>query len=183
VSEDPVVELSEEARRVVRLQSYGARPAIDGLAQVELRRFNDEGGSLVELLRTESVGPGLAGFKLRQVNYSCVQPGAIKAFHVHRRQTDVWFVPPEDRLLMVATDLRRGSATAGNVVRITLGDGSSTLLRIPPGVAHGCRNLDARPARLIYFTDLEFSPDPARCDEGRLPWDWVGAEVWELPRE
>ena len=63
------------------------------------------------------------------------------------------------------------------------GDGHPALLRIPPGVAHGCRNLGAEPARLLYFTDLQFSADPDRSDEGRLPWDFVGRDVWDVAWE
>jgi dTDP-4-dehydrorhamnose 3,5-epimerase len=126
---------------------------------------------------------GLAGFEPAQLNYSTLQPGAIKAFHVHRRQTDVWFVPPEDRVLLILVDVREGSPTEGQESRWVLGDGRAALVRIPPGVAHGCRNLGTQLARILYLTDLEFDPDPQRCDEGRLPWDYVGGEVWELPRE
>ena len=93
------------------------------------------------------------------------------------------FVPPEDRLLLVLVDVRESSLTAGRRVRIMLGDGNATLLRIPPGVAHGCRNLGDRPARIVYFTDLAFSPEPEECDEGRLPWDFTGPEVWDVARE
>ncbi len=67
-------------------------------------------------------------------------------------------------------------------MRAVLGDGVSRLVRIPPGVAHGVRNLAAAHGRIIYFTDLHFSPDPDACDEGRLPWDYLGAEVWEAGR-
>jgi len=63
-----------------------------------------------------------------------------------------------------------------------LGAGQSRLLRIPPGVAHGARNLAAGPGHVIYFTDLGFTPDPATCDEGRLPWDFAGAEIWDVSR-
>jgi dTDP-4-dehydrorhamnose 3,5-epimerase len=63
-----------------------------------------------------------------------------------------------------------------------LGDGRSRLLRIPPGVAHGVRNLGTGPGRVIYFTDVHFSADPSSCDEGRLPWDFAGADVWEVTR-
>ena len=56
------------------------------------------------------------------------------------------------------------------------------MVRIPPGVAHGVRNLAATRGRIIYFVDTHFSPDPAQCDEGRLPWDHVGAEIWEPVR-
>ena len=32
--------------------------------------------------------------------------GVVKAYHVHRRQTDLWFVPPEHRLLLIVVDWR-----------------------------------------------------------------------------
>ena len=121
----------------------------------------------------------MAGFDVRQVNYSEIEPGIIKAFHVHARQTDVWYTPPSDRLLVVLVDVRQGSATEGVVRRIMLGAGVSRLLRIPPGVAHGVRNLGTATGHIIYFVDQHFSADPAGCDEGRLPWDYVGAEIWE----
>ena len=109
-------------------------------------------------------------------------PGAIKAYHLHGRQTDVWYVPPDDRMLIVLLDVRQGSPTEGARLRFVLGDGASRLLRIPPGVAHGVRNLGAQPGRIVYFTDVPFAPEPAACDEGRLPWDFAGAEVWEVTR-
>jgi dTDP-4-dehydrorhamnose 3,5-epimerase len=80
-------------------------------------------------------------------------------------------------------DVRAGSPTEGIHVRTLLGHGRSALVRIPPGVAHGCRNLGTAAARIIYFTDLHFSGEPDETDEGRLPWDFLGADVWDLARE
>ena len=109
-------------------------------------------------------------------------PGAIKAFHLHVRQTDVWYVPPGDRMLIVLLDVRQGSKSEGARMRFVLGDGASRLLRIPPGVAHGVRNVGTQPGRIVYFTDIHFSAEPSSCDEGRLPWDFAGADVWEVAR-
>jgi dTDP-4-dehydrorhamnose 3,5-epimerase len=178
-----VIELSAEAKRQFSVQQYGAAPGIDGVALVELKRHHDDGGSMTELARLVDGTPEtIAGFTVRQVNYSELEPGVIKAFHLHARQTDVWYVPPSDRVLVVLVDARTGSPTEGTVRRLVLGAGSSRLLRIPPGVAHGARNLGAVTARIIYFTDLHFSPEPASCDEGRLPWDFVSKEIWEPTR-
>ena len=175
--------LNDSSKRAFTVQSYGGGPLIDGVAWVDLTRHGDDGGALTELVR---LGGGstsaLPGFEVRQINYSEVAPGAIKAYHLHLRQTDVWFVPPSSRLLCVLIDVRAGSRTEGVQNRVVLGDGRSRLLRIPPGVAHGCRNLDTAPAQVIYLTDLHFSAHPDTCDEGRLPWDYAGAEVWELTR-
>jgi dTDP-4-dehydrorhamnose 3,5-epimerase-like enzyme len=176
--------LSEEAKRKFSVQSYAPGPRIEGVEVVELRRHVDEGGSMTELGRLEAGGlAGLSGFTVQQVNYSELAPGAIKAFHLHLRQTDVWFVPPADRVLCVLVDVRAGSSSEGVRRRLLLGDGRSQLLRIPPGVAHGVRNLAASPARIVYFTDLHFTSEPETCDEGRLAWDFAGAEIWNVARE
>jgi len=175
--------LNDVSKRAFTVQTYGGGTLIDGVAWVELTRHNDDGGSMTELGRlTAGTTNALPGFEARQINYSEVAPGAIKAYHLHVRQTDVWFVPPSCRLLCVLIDVRAGSPTEGVQHRVVLGDGRSRLLRIPPGVAHGCRNLATAPGQIIYLTDLHFSADPATCDEGRLPWDFAGAELWELTR-
>jgi dTDP-4-dehydrorhamnose 3,5-epimerase len=176
------VKLSPQAAERYRLQDYGGASRIDGVEIVELRRFNDDGGSLTELVRLAGAAEagGLPGFRVAQINWSRLEPGVVKAFHLHRRQTDVWFVPPEDRLLLLLIDVRAGSPSEGARMRLLLGDGASRLVRIPPGVAHGCRNLGSAPARILYFTDLHFSADPQQGDEGRLPWDFAGREVWDV---
>jgi dTDP-4-dehydrorhamnose 3,5-epimerase len=178
------VKLSDEAEARYRKQSYRECPKLVGVELVELRRFVDAGGSMTELGRLSAGAlEGVGQFTLAQVNFSTLAPGAVKAFHVHRAQTDVWFVPPEDRILLVLADVRKGSASEGKSAKLLLGDGRSFLVRIPPGVAHGCRNLGQTTARIVYFTDQHFDADPERTDEGRLPWDYLGADVWEPPRE
>jgi dTDP-4-dehydrorhamnose 3,5-epimerase len=176
-------EFNAAARERYKVQDYSPRPRIAGLEIIELKRFNDDGGSMTELARlADGQVKGLEGFVARQVNYSTMDPLAIKAFHLHRRQTDVWFVPPTDKILLVVGDVRAGSRTEKLVQRIVLGDGRSFLVRIPPGVAHGCKNLlRDRLSVIVYFVDVNFSPGED-CDEGRLPWDHFGAEVWEVER-
>jgi dTDP-4-dehydrorhamnose 3,5-epimerase len=178
-----MTKFTPEAATAYGVQDYSAKPMIAGVELVQLRRFNDDGGSMTELGRLQDgVHAELPGFVVRQVNYSVMEPLAIKAFHLHKRQTDVWFVPPSDKILLVLGDVRAGSSTQGLVKRIVLGDGNSRLVRIPPGVAHGCRNLrPAAPSLIVYFVDVQFSTG-ADCDEGRLPWDHFGAGVWEVER-
>jgi len=174
---------SADAKGRFQLQSYAARPSIDGVQIVDLTRHADDGGSMTELMRLSDGHPqAFADFTVRQINYSEVEPGAIKAFHLHTRQTDIWYVPPTERLLVVLVDVRAGSRTEGVSMRLMPGAGASRLVRIPPGVAHGLRNLGTTTGRLIYFVDLHFTADPATCDEGRLPWDYVGADIWDVTR-
>jgi dTDP-4-dehydrorhamnose 3,5-epimerase len=181
-SGDPI-ELTDAAKRAFALQDYSAAPVIDGVQVIELKRFTDDGGSFMELARLQhGVAAGLPGFECRQVNYSELDPGVIKAFHVHRRQTDVWFVPPGDKMLVILLDVREGSRSRGAQRRLVLGDGASRLLAIPPGVAHGVKNLAASRGRIIYLVDTQFSSDPDQTEEGRLPWDFAGPQIWDVTR-
>jgi dTDP-4-dehydrorhamnose 3,5-epimerase len=177
------MDLTDAAKRALAIQDYGPAPAIDGVEIADLKRFVDDGGSFLELGRlSRGLHATFPGFEVRQVNYSEMEPGAIKAFHVHRRQTDVWFVPPGDRMLLVLLDVRAASGTRNVQRRLVLGDGTSRLVRIPPGVAHGVKNLATTRGRIIYLVDVQFSPVPEDCDEGRLPWDFAGAEIWDVAR-
>ena len=177
------MELTPEAKRAFQIQSYAPAPSIDGVAITDLKRHHDDGGSMTELVRLVDGRPeGLRDFTVRQMNYSELESGVIKAFHLHGRQTDVWYVPPTDRMLVVLLDARQGSRTEGARMRLMLGNGASRLLRIPPGVAHGVRNVATATGRVIYFADVQFSAEPSQCDEGRLPWDYAGRDIWEVSR-
>ncbi len=175
--------INDKAKSAFHVQHYGAPPKIAGVEIVELRRFHDDGGSMTELGRlAQGMHAALNGFEVKQVNYSEMEAGAVKAFHLHQKQTDVWFIPPGSKMLVVLGDVRAGSPTENATQRLVLGDGTSRLVRIPPGVAHGVRNLATTRGQIIYFVDNQFDADPARCDEGRLPWDHFGAEIWEVVR-
>ena len=175
--------LNDQAKAALHVQRYAAAPKIVGVETVELRRFHDDGGSMTELGRLSAgMHAALPGFEVKQVNFSEMDCGAVKAFHLHQKQTDVWFIPPASKMLVVLGDVRAGSPSEGVTQRLVLGDGTSRLVRIPPGVAHGVRNLATTRGTIVYFVDNHFDADPARCDEGRLPWDHFGADIWEVIR-
>ena len=177
------MQINSRAKESFSYQDYSPADRIDGVEIVDLARSNDEGGAITELGRlTAGMHGQLEGFEVKQFNYSEVEPGAVKAYHMHHRQTDVWYVPPHDKLLLVLHDCRDGSATEGKTMRFVLGDGRNRLVRIPPGVAHGTKNLAAKMGRIIYMVNVMFSVEPGECDEGRLPWDFLGAEIWDVAR-
>lgn len=172
--------IAPEFAKVQSRQSYGAKPKIHDVAVVELKRFVEEGGELAELTRLNEDGSlaAIPHFKLRQINHAVVAPGAIKAFHVHLHQADVWFVPPEGRLLLGLFDPREGSPTKGVRQKMVLGAGRALLVYIPPGVAHGCANLERENVTMLYLHDRQF--DANEPDEHRIPWDVLGADFWAV---
>ncbi|MCF7885467.1 MAG: dTDP-4-dehydrorhamnose 3,5-epimerase family protein [Candidatus Marinimicrobia bacterium] len=178
------MELLNKFEKNIKTQDYSSKTEIDGVEIVSLKRLNDETGSLTELLRLNAGSvENIPAFQLEQINFSEIDGGMIKAFHVHKKQTDLWYVPPGHKILLLLVDLRKNSATQENIMRIVLGDGNSRLIVIPPGIAHGCKNLYQDKGEIIYFVNNKFDPEPENCDEWRLSWDAFGEEVWTLSKE
>jgi dTDP-4-dehydrorhamnose 3,5-epimerase len=175
-----ILSISTDFRDKVTTQEYGKRQSIDGFKIIDLKLMTDDGGSFTELARIDETGhlEAYPEFHVRQISYSLLLPGAIKAFHLHFCQEDVWFVPPADRLLVGLIDVRADSATRGISMRIPLGGGKAQLLVIPRGVGHGVANLGTVPASIFYFVSQQFDiNDP---DERRLPYDCLGKDFWSI---
>ena len=146
--------------------------------------FRSPDGLFAELVRIDADRQvqGLPDFRPVQWNWSLLQPGAIKAWHLHLGQDDLWIVPPDSTVLVGLADLRRASPTAGETRRLTLGAGRCHRLLIPRGLAHGVANLTSQPQALLYAVDQFFSADPGETDEWRLPWDRFGSSFWSMDR-
>lgn len=172
--------ISKKFKDKLDLQDYGKQPVIEGVKIIELKMFVDDGGNFMEVCRLNDKGGliDLPDFKVLQANYSVVLPSAIKAFHFHKKQEDVWFVPPSERIVVGLFDIRDSSPTEHVLMRLTLGGGKAQLLYIPRGVAHGNANPYKNPMHTIYFVNQHFNPE----DEFRLPWDVLGKEFWEIEK-
>lgn len=136
---------------------------IEGVQVKELVTHRDERGFFRELIR---VSDDFFSEGFGQWSHSLMYPGVIKAWHVHRRQVDWWYVGAG--VLKVALyDTRTNSPTHGELMELLMGEGQPpAVLRIPPGVAHGCKCLSG-PAHLFYITSRIYDPE----DEGRIPHD------------
>lgn len=136
----------------------------------------DDRGYFLEVSRA---GQGLAvDFPAgsTQVSAALTYPGAIKAFHYHCHQTDIW-LPVQGMLQVALVDLRPASPTFGRRNTIYAGQLRAWQILIPPGVGHGYKVIGATPAVLVYLTDRFYNPD----DEGRIPYDDPGIHYdWEL---
>jgi dTDP-4-dehydrorhamnose 3,5-epimerase len=149
---------------------------IDGVRIQPLALYPDDRGYFLELAR---LGQALtADFPLdtTQVSAALTYPGAIKAFHHHEHQTDLWAVVRG--LMQVAlVDLRPNSPTFGLRNTIYTGDLRPWQILIPPGVGHGYKVVGVEPALLVYLTDRTYNP----ADEGRIAYNDPGINYdWEL---
>lgn len=136
---------------------------IEGVVIKELQTHVDERGFFREIIRvhdaffTEGFG---------QWSHSLMYPGVAKAWHIHKVQVDWWYVVG-GTLKVALYDTRPDSPTYRTLKELLMGDHQpGRALRIPPGVAHGCRCLSG-PANLLYVTSRIYDP----IDEGRIPHD------------
>ena len=145
---------------------------IDGVTFKELVTHSDERGYFREIIRvTDDIFE--EGFG--QWSHSLMYPGTAKAWHVHQRQTDWWYVAV-GTLKIALYDTRPESPTHGELTEFIMGDNHpARVIRIPPGVAHGCKAIGG-PAHLFYITSHTYDPK----DEGRIPhndpdigYDWT----------
>jgi dTDP-4-dehydrorhamnose 3,5-epimerase len=136
---------------------------IEGVVTKELTTYSDERGFFREIIR---VTDDFFSDGFGQWSHSMVQPGVAKAWHVHKLQTD-WFYVVTGSMKVVLHDTRPDSPTHGETMQILMGDHyPSQVVKIPPGVAHGYKVIDG-PAHMLYLTSRTYDPG----DEGRIPHD------------
>lgn len=110
---------------------------IDGVKVISLKRFPDDRGYLVEILRADD--PYFVQFG--QIYMSKLRKGVIKAWHKHEKQTDYFYVASGTSKIGLYDD-RASSPTQGEYQSVILGDdGENALLAIPPMVWHGQMSL------------------------------------------
>ncbi len=176
-------DIEETTRPKVYRQQYGHKEFIDGVKIVTLKHAVGEEGDFSELMRLDAKGEPaeFPGFRLAQVNYSTQFPGSIKAWHMHMRQDELWYVPEEAHLLAGLWDVRKSSKTRDMTNKVAMGGSSHRLLYIPRGVAHGAANFSKKQSIIIYFVSEQFNKE--NPDEYRIPWNALGADFWTPERD
>lgn len=136
---------------------------IEGVIVRDLVTHLDERGFFREIIRrTDDFFQ--EGFG--QWSHSLMFNGVIKAWHFHRIQTDWWYVVG-GVMRVGLCDMRRDSGTYKMTMDFLMGDFQpSWMVKIPPGVAHGCKAVQG-PVHLLYVTSHTYNPE----DEIRIPHD------------
>jgi dTDP-4-dehydrorhamnose 3,5-epimerase len=141
---------------------------IEGVQVCELTTHADERGFFREIIRVTA--PGVA-----QISHSLVYAGVVKAWHLHRRQTQ-WNYVVCGLIEVALHDTRQDSATYRKTMELLVGDNQpSRVYAFPPGVAHGYRCLSG-PMHIIYMTSGVYDlSDEARIphDDPAIGYDWL----------
>ncbi|MEX2583388.1 MAG: dTDP-4-dehydrorhamnose 3,5-epimerase family protein [Gemmatimonadota bacterium] len=177
------VPLSTEVEGALSFQSYSGAESIEGVRLDGMRKHRGENGWFAELFRLDAGNLNVADgalVELRQISAAYAEPHRINAFHIHPKQAqdEIWLVL-QGGLTVWMVDCRLGSGTESVRQRVQLSGEAPQRLFIPAGVAHGYR-AGGSGALLVYAMNQQF--DPADPNEGRLPWDHFGADLWEEDR-
>lgn len=176
-------DIDEQIKPKVYPQDYSKKDEIEGVKIIPLVHFPSEEGDFGEIIRLDSNGEleNLPGFKVAQINRTRLFAGTVKAWHMHLKQDEIWYLPPNYDLFVGLWDVRKNSPTRGALSRLVLGGGKSALLFIPRGVAHGSANFTPTDTTLFYIVNEKFNlKNP---DELRIPWDAAGSDFWKPKRD
>ena len=88
---------------------------IEGVVITPLRQIFDERGKVMHMLRADSSNFS----KFGEIYFSCTYPGAIKAWHLHKRMT-LNYAVIHGEIKCVLYDDRSGSSTVGCIQEIFL---------------------------------------------------------------
>lgn len=157
------------------IRTPGSKELIDGVQVEPFAIWPDDRGYFLEVIR---VGAGLARnfpTDTTQVSAALSYSGTIKAFHIHRQQTDLW-APAMGMFQVALVDMRPESPTYGFRNTLYCGALKPWQILIPPGVAHGYKVVGEGPGMLVYVTNRHYDP----ADEGRISYnDSQIAYDWE----
>lgn len=166
----------------VYTQTYEKKTVIEGVQVIQLKNMVGEDGDFSEMMRfTHGELDAIPGFKIAQINRTRLYSQSIKAWHMHYKQDEIWFISPKYHLIVGLWDTRKDSPTCGIRYKFGIGSGNSNLIYIPRGVAHGSANASGTDVEMFYFVNRQFDiNDP---DERRIPWDTLGADFWNPERD
>lgn len=125
-------------------------------------------GDVMHAMRRSS--PGFVDFG--EVYFSCVQPGALKAWKRHQRMTLNLVVP----IGCVSFAVIDGESGLGR--RYELGPASYGRLTVPPGLWVGFKGVAPELSMILNIADLEHDPgEEDRAAADRFAFDW-NAPCW-----
>jgi dTDP-4-dehydrorhamnose 3,5-epimerase len=146
---------------------------IDGVKTKKLRVIPDERGRLMEILRNDDE----LFLQFGQVYMTATYPGVVKAWHLHKEQTDN-VACVKGMIKLALYDAREQSPTFKQVDQFYLGLHNPLLVQIPKGIYHGWMCVSPDEAIIVNIPTECYNyetPDELRLD----PHDNDISYVWE----
>ena len=143
---------------------------INGVKIIPLRQIADERGKIMHMLRSDD--PHFERFG--EIYFSVVNPGAIKAWHIHKKMI-LNYAVVSGMIKFVLYDPRQDSPTYGEIQEVFIGEDNYVLATIPPGIYNGFKGIGVKPAIVANCATIPHDPEEiARIDpiSNDIPYDW-----------
>ena len=145
---------------------------IKGIYTKQLRVIPDERGRLMEIFRNDDD----IFQKFGQIYMTTTYPGVVKAWHLHKKQTDN-ICCVQGMIKLVIYDPRAESPTFKEVNQFYIGVHNPLLIQIPSNVYHGWMCVSQEEALVVNIPTETYNrkdPDEHRLDphENDIPYEW-----------
>lgn len=143
---------------------------IDGVKITPLKQILDERGKIMHMMRNDSDVFEAFG----EIYFSCVNPGAIKGWHIHKEMI-LNYAVPHGNIKFVLYDDRENSPTKGELQEIFLGPDNYCLVTVPPMVWNGFKGIGKDTAIVANCSSIPHKADEIdRMDpfDPKIPYNW-----------
>lgn len=143
---------------------------IDGVKITRLKQIVDERGKVMHMLRSDSE----AFQKFGEIYFSCVHPGIVKGWHIHKQMT-LNYAVPHGNIKFVLYDDRSDSPTKGELQELLLSPDNYMLVTVPPMVWNGFKGLGNEMAIVANCATIPHDPQEIeRIDpfDPSIPYNW-----------
>jgi dTDP-4-dehydrorhamnose 3,5-epimerase len=145
---------------------------IEGVKIKKLRVIPDQRGRLMEILR----GDEELFMQFGQVYVTTTYPGVVKAWHLHKKQTDN-VACVQGMIKLALYDPREDSPTFRQLDQFYMGAHRPLLVQIPKGVCHGWMCISQEEAVVVNVPTEAYdheNPDEYRIDphDNDIPYEW-----------
>ena len=143
---------------------------IDGVLIEKLSQFPDERGKVMHMLRCTS--PHFQQFG--EIYFSVVNPGAVKAWKLHKEMT-LNLAVPSGNVKLVLYDVRSDSPTQGEVQEIFVGEENYSLVQVPSGIWSGFQGLGQVSSMIANCATMPYDPEEVErleANDSHIPYQW-----------
>ena len=143
---------------------------INGVVVTPLRQIFDERGKVMHMLREDS--PIFSRFG--EVYFSCTNPGAIKAWHLHKKMT-LNYAVIYGEIKFVLFDDRPDSKTRGCIQEFFLSPENYCLVTVPPLIWNGFKGIGDKTSIVANCATMPHDPSEIERKSAfdvSIPYDW-----------
>jgi dTDP-4-dehydrorhamnose 3,5-epimerase len=145
---------------------------IEGVVVTPLRQIFDERGKVMHMLREDSSVFSRFG----EIYFSCTNPGAIKAWHMHKKMT-LNYAVIHGEIKFVLYDDRPDSRTKGELQELFLSPENYCLVTVPPLIWNGFKGIGDKTSIVANCATLAHDPDEI---ERMAAFDPLIAYNWQV---